>query len=126
MSWIIVSIDIASMVIIVFTIWIIPSSITKRTNFYNLTKIKISDFSIHLRDLNLKGNILYSELSCVIEHIYSVLEIEDKNNFNRENFLLYDLNYPIMTLEQVDLLVIKNNIEGDRGFNRGYYQKWKH
>lgn len=112
MTWIIIAIDLASCMIILIAICIIPNSIVNRTNFYNQNNILISDFTIHLCALNLKGNKIYNELSQLIEHIKKVMAIEDKQ-YNDSNVLFYEINFPIMTSNQIDFLVTKNELEED-------------
>ena len=112
MTWIIIGIDIASMFILLVTICLIPSSVVKRTNFYNLSKILISDFSIHLMNLNLKGLDIYEEISEVLGHIKKVLEAEDKMYVKgADNLSFYEINFPMITNTQVDFLVEKTEIE---------------
>ncbi len=132
MSWVIVIIDLCSIFILLVAVCIIPTSVVNRTNFYNLTKILISDFSIHIKDLDLKGNIIYQEISDVIGHVNKVMEQKDKL-YNKDNLIIYDINYPIMTLQQVDLLVDKteylleieelNDKAEKTGKNEDYYEK---
>ncbi len=110
MSWLIVGIDVSSMFILLVAICLIPSSIVKRTNYYNLKKLLISDYSVHIRDLNLKGSKIYSEVSDVLEHIHTVMEKEDKR-YKKDELMIYEINFPIMTTNQVDLLSDKIEFE---------------
>jgi len=54
--------------------------------------------------------MIYSELSQLIDHIKKVLEIEDRN-YDKDALILYGINYPIMTSNQVDYLVDKIELE---------------
>ena len=98
------------MFIVLVSICIIPTSIINRTNFYNKNKVLISDFTVHLRYLELKGGIIEQEISDLIQHINNVVANENSLH-NSNDLVIYDINFPIMTDTQLDLLVEKNTFE---------------
>jgi len=94
----------------VISIFIISSSSIKRTNYYNRNKYLISDFSVQLKGLNLKGEFIFKEIGDVITHINKVIAKENSLH-NEDDLIVYDVNFPIMTDVQVNLLVEKNELE---------------
>ena len=74
----------------------------------------ISDFSVHIKNLNLKGTNIYQELSDLIIHIEKVISTETKITDIQNEVLITDINYPIMADTQISLLCLKNSHELER------------
>jgi len=111
-TWTVVFIDIGSILLILVAIYILPHSQVKRSNWYNMNKLMISDLTVHLRNMDLKGERIYDEISEVIKHVETVLLKEDKDHSikNRDQ-IIYDINFPIMTVYQLDTIQEINDLE---------------
>ncbi len=70
----------------------------------------ISDFTMHIRNLNLKGDKIYDEISELVRHVDRVLKEEDKT-INNTDQIIYDVNFPVMTLNQLDSVLEINELE---------------
>jgi hypothetical protein len=93
-------IDIVVVIIILVVSFILPQ--VNRTNFYNQEKLLISDFTIHVRNLKLDESKIYSEISEFVKHVENVLK-NQPNFVKSEDEIIFDLNFPILSTEQLDL-----------------------
>ena len=110
LSWVVVFIDVASIIIILIAIYVLPHSQVARSNFYNKNKIMISDMTVHLRNMDLKGSKIYDEISEVMKHVENVMIMEDKTLEHKDQ-IIYDINFPVMTVFQLDSITDINELE---------------
>jgi len=78
-------------------------------NFYMKEKELISDYTIHLNNMNLKGSSIYNEISKVINHVSTVLIAADPEI--DKDMIIFDVNFPKMTVFQIDKISDKNDLE---------------
>lgn len=68
---------------------------------------QICDFTVHIKDLGLDNNQIYTHLDQFIKHSNNVIEKEGMK-FNISP--VYEINYPILTNSKLDLYIQKNNL----------------
>ena len=74
------------MLILFFSLIIISYSQSRSKEDFNLNYVKISNFTLHFTNLNLKGEIIESEISRFCKHLFLVYYYE-KNIVN--NFIFF-------------------------------------
>ena len=113
-SWVVVFIDIGSIIIVLVAIYILPIHQVKRYNYYNKQKLLVSDFTLHFRNLDIKRSNIYEGLSELIDHIENVLQnLNDKGeneSLNHTDQLIYDINFPIMSITQLETVEKLNQL----------------
>ncbi len=70
----------------------------------------ISDFTVHIKHLDLKGEKIYDEVSELLKFIEDIMVREDKDLKNADQ-IIYDANFPIMTIYQLDHMNEINELE---------------
>ena len=112
-AFIIVIIDAISIIIIFTTSAVISKSSSTSAKKYYQEVNQISDYTIHLQNLNLDTNCVDKELSEILIHFNNVIKyIPDISNDSEP--YLYDVNYPYISDDMVDLVLKKQNLYDEK------------
>lgn len=121
-SIVVVSIDLASMVIVIITFLLIKKCSGINYQKFIEENTFIRDFTLHLTDLNIPKQNIKQEFNDLMTHFYQVAKVEDpslsifnfedicikkqscfgdyiqhvQNNFNPNKYFIYDMIYPIL------------------------------
>mmetsp|Transcript_26725 Transcript_26725/g.27770 ORF Transcript_26725/g.27770 Transcript_26725/m.27770 type:complete len:1347 (+) Transcript_26725:6-4046(+) len=106
----VVSIDGASIIIVMISILVIAISQKTNAQRYKMNTNQISDYSIHIENLELDNKVINKELDDLLVHLDSVLRIEVPNFKKYQLSYIYDINYPILTDTRLDLVLKKNKL----------------
>lgn len=96
-------------------------------NEYKSKTIDLSNYTVHITDLNMDKRIIYKEIDSLLEHVYNVMVRDfSKSNFNKfhpedehevakidYDILFYEVNYPWLDLEEIKLCQEKQRIYRD-------------
>ena len=126
-AWIIVGIDVGSMIILIMAMLIIPMSQTRTEKFFKENVVQISDYTIHFKNLNLSNYTIYKELDDFIAHLHKIHQHENPYLLEEEEFI-YDINYPIFNDLKIGMLKEKVEIsalieEKENQFQEHYDEK---
>jgi len=102
-AWIIVALDLASMASLLITMIIIPMSQERVAKFFRENVVKISDYTIHFKNLNFDNSIIYKELDDFIAHLNKIHHHENPYLLEEEDFI-YDINFPLFNDKKIDML----------------------
>jgi hypothetical protein len=111
---VVVSIDVACIVIILISIIIIAASQKRNAVHYNETTNQISDYSVHIKNLELDNKKIDHEMNDLLNHLHEVLKKEVPRMENNKLAYLYDYNYPILNDQKLDLILKKNSLIEDK------------
>jgi len=129
------------MITLFISLFFISKSQTTTEEKFREDYLKISNFTLHFANLELKGDNFYEELNLFQSHIKSVydkqIEIKldkiknglnlsdininreeeakklEKEMKNRES-IIYDINYTLVNQNKLDIILEKNNLFGER------------
>lgn len=104
-SFIIVAIDIASVFIILIAIFVIEKGTSKVEIVYKQSVNHISDYTIHISMLNFKDAQMEDEFSELLQHLEKAMHIERPKVFNSNITNFYDINYPIVSDSNLDIIL---------------------
>jgi hypothetical protein len=132
-AFIIVSIDLASVLVLLLCMFIVSHSQKNNEQKFKENYYLISDYTLHLRDLNIPMRNFYLELNDIIKHLnkvileeekfnstngYSILKISENEKFEIyedlpnmidipkvEKTVIYDINYPIFTADKIEDII---------------------
>jgi hypothetical protein len=111
LSWLVVFTDLVVVIAIMIATYILPAAQVARSNFYNRNKVMISDFTVHLRHLDLKGALIHDEISDLLRHVENVLLQAHTKMAIQADQIIYDVNFPVMTVYQIDKIIDINDLE---------------
>lgn len=109
LAYIAVYIDVASIFIVIISIIFIARSSNRSEVIYQQKTNQISDYTVHCSDLNLKMSNFNSEVSDLLSHIEKSMSKERPGLFNNSAYF-YDLNYPVVSDQKLDIVKEKNEI----------------
>lgn len=113
-GFIVVFIDIASMLTLILTVvmyihinFSIPIQQKRNEKFYKENIIQISDYTLHVEDIDVNNNEMLPYINSFISHIHSVF---DKEGVKYNISPVYEYNYPILTNVKLDLYLEKDKL----------------
>lgn len=111
---VVVSIDVACILLVLISILVIASSQKRNAIHYNETTNQISDYSVHIKNLELDNSKIDNEMNDLLEHLHGVLKKEIPKFENFKLAYIYDYNYPILNDQKLDLILKKNSLIEDK------------
>ena len=112
-SIIVISIDVACILIFILSIIVISVSQKSNAKIYKENTNQISDYSIHIKDLELDYSNIDKEVDELLNHLNNVLHLEEnkkEKSKNKDFTPFYEVNYPILNDEKLSLVLKKNDI----------------
>ena len=114
-----VGIDILGGILLLIILMIIPCSHKVTKKYFKEKMIQISDYTLHIEDLNFKTANIYVDVSQLLEHLDNVIKIEKINPYNEvapyEPYqAIYDFTYPIVTDGKIELVEKSNSLHKDK------------
>ena len=127
-SFIVVFIDISSMIILIMTFLVIEKCKEINNQKFMEESTFIRDFTLHLKDIHIKKTDIQQEYNDLIEHFNNIAKVEDpslsifqfedicirkqscfgdyihhvQENLDPKKYFVYDITYPILTLGKLD------------------------
>ena len=90
-GFIIVGIDIASILILLICLFVISQNQKSNEEYYKENNILISDYTLHLKGIDFAYKGLHKEIGVLMNHLKSVMHIEIQNDKKRSKPLLEKL-----------------------------------
>lgn len=109
-SIIVVSIDVASLIILLIAILYIGNKSWKASITYKQSVNQISDYTIHVLDLKFNSKDIEEQSAELIQHLEKAMQKELPEIFKSDLNYFYDLNYPVISDEKLDRVLKMNNL----------------
>lgn len=135
-AFVVVTLDIASMTVLLIGLIIITFAQSKTTANYKNEHLTISDYTLHFTNLSIPISKIYDELDGLLTHLQSVMKIAepdyettvlkmnnnltnsliDENNLQKINInfiqknFIYDINYPMITSQKLGYIMKYNDL----------------
>jgi hypothetical protein len=107
-SFIIVIIDVASMLALLITLFIMPAAQQSIDGYFKRKIVGINDYTLNFQNLGFSQEKLAEELDAFLKHLNNVYKIENPND-KSEN-LVYDINYPLIVDKKLNLIIKRNKV----------------
>jgi hypothetical protein len=107
-SFIVVGIDVACMFALLVTLFVIPLAQQSIDEYFKKKIVGINDYTLNFQNMGIPQEKLAEELDSFINHLNSVYKKENPEDKNEE--LIYDINYPLIVDRKLDLILQKNQI----------------
>lgn len=105
---VVIALDVASIIIVLIALLVISISQKKNAEIYTSETNQISDYSIHIKGIDLDNKNINKEFDDLLQHLHNVLKSEIPRFENHELTFIYDVNYPILNDYKLDLVIKKN------------------
>lgn len=117
-SFIVVILDILTVLLIFISNIVIDRSIKINAINYDKETNQISDYTIHITKFNSNNQTIYKDLDDLVAHLNKIFEKEIKE-FNANKYTnIYEINYPILTDEKLDLVLEENKMQEEINHNK--------
>lgn len=117
-SFVVVILDIVTVLLIFISNIVIDRAIKMNAINFDLETNQISDYTIHITKFNSTNKNIYQDIEDLVSHLNSIFKEEIEEFKTNKYTNIYEINYPILTDEKLDLVLEENDLQEEINLNK--------